>query len=49
MELKRRLTTALDFTILNSTKPYVGYTNASGSGLGYVLMQWGKVVTYASR
>ena len=49
MELKRRLTTAPVLTVRNSNEPYVVYTDASGSGLGCVLMQNGKVVAYASR
>ena len=32
-----------------SSKEYTLYSNASKIGLGYVLMQDGKVVAYASR
>ncbi|PON80328.1 hypothetical protein PanWU01x14_007780 [Parasponia andersonii] len=38
IELKRRLTIAPVLTVPNSNEPYVVYTDASGSGLGYVLM-----------
>ena len=48
MELKRILTTAPVLTVPNSNKPYVVYTDASGSGLGCVLMQNGKIVAYTS-
>ncbi|KAL5583538.1 hypothetical protein UlMin_015980 [Ulmus minor] len=48
-ELKKRLTSAPIVTIPNSKEPYTVYTDASGTGLGCVLMQHGKVVAYASR
>ena len=47
--LKDRLTCALAFTLLESTKGFVVYCDASWVSLGYVLMQYGKVVTYACR
>ncbi|KAL5838964.1 hypothetical protein ACOSQ4_011572 [Xanthoceras sorbifolium] len=49
MALKQRLTTAPVLTVPDSSEPYVVYTDASGTGLGGVLMQGGKVVAYASR
>ena len=49
MELKQKLTSTLVLTIPNSQDPYVVYTDASGTGLGCVLIQNGKVVTYTSR
>ncbi|XP_028806003.1 uncharacterized protein LOC114760870 [Neltuma alba] len=48
-ELKAKLTTAPLLTILDPSKPYTLYTDASLKGLGCVLMQESKVVTYASR
>ncbi|XP_060967115.1 uncharacterized protein LOC133035345 [Cannabis sativa] len=48
-ELKERLTSAPVLTVPNSEEPYVVFTDASGTGLGGVLMQNGKVVAYASR
>ena len=48
-ELKQRLTTVPILTVPNSDEPYVVFTDASGTGLGGVLMQNGKVVAYASR
>jgi hypothetical protein len=48
-ELKKRLTTALVLTLPSGTKGFVIYSAASGKGLGYVLMQHGKVIAYASR
>ena len=47
MELKQRLTSAPILTILQD--PYVVYTDVSGTNLGCVLMQNGRVVPYASR
>ena len=41
-------TSAPALTVPNSHEPYVVYTDASSTGLGCVLMQDGKVVTYAS-
>ena len=49
IELKQRLTSALVLTVPNSQKSYVVYTNASGTGLGCVLIQNSKRVAYASR
>ncbi|XP_062075853.1 uncharacterized protein LOC133779979 [Humulus lupulus] len=48
-ELKQRLTTTPILTMPNSDEPYVVFTDASGIGLGGVLMQNGKVFAYASR
>jgi len=48
-ELKRRLTTALVLTLPSGTKGFVIYSDASGKGLGCVLMQHRKVIAYASR
>ena len=48
-ELKQRLTTVPILTVPNSDEPYVVVTDASGTGLGGVLMQNRKVVAYASR
>ncbi|KAL5564584.1 hypothetical protein UlMin_027748 [Ulmus minor] len=46
---EKRLTSAPILTIPNSEEPYTVYTDASGTGLGCVLMQHDKVVAYASR
>ena len=43
------MTSALILTIPAGSTCFRVYTNASGSSLGAVLMQHGKVVTYASR
>ena len=48
-ELKQRLVTALVLTILLSTKGFVIYSDVSHKGLGYVLMQNGTIMAYASR
>jgi hypothetical protein len=48
-ELKKRLTMTLVLTIPDMEKPFSIYYNASGQGLGCVLMQDGHVVAYASR
>jgi hypothetical protein len=48
-ELKKRLTTAPVLTMLDMERPFSIYCDASGQGLGCVLMQDGHVVTYASR
>jgi hypothetical protein len=48
-ELKRRLTTAPVLTLPSGTKGFMVYSDASGKGLGCVLMQHGKVITYALR
>ena len=47
--LKARLTTAPVLAILDSTKPFDVYCDASGTGLGCVLMQDNRVIAYASR
>lgn len=47
--LKDRLTSAPVLTLPEGTDGYVIYCDASGIGLGCVLMQHGKVVAYASR
>jgi hypothetical protein len=48
-ELKKRLTTALVLVMPDMEKPFSIYCDASGQGLGCVLMQDGHVVAYASR
>jgi hypothetical protein len=48
-ELKKRLTTAQVLVMPNMEKPFSIYCDASGQGLGCVLMQDGRVVAYASR
>uniref|UniRef100_A0A6N2LEE9 Reverse transcriptase domain-containing protein n=1 Tax=Salix viminalis TaxID=40686 RepID=A0A6N2LEE9_SALVM len=48
-ELKRRLTTAPVLTLPSGIEGFVVYSDASGKGLGCVLMQHGKVIAYASR
>ncbi|WVZ73567.1 hypothetical protein U9M48_021856 [Paspalum notatum var. saurae] len=48
-ELKKRLTTAPVLTLLDLTKSFTVYCDASKEGLGCVLMQEGKVIAYASR
>ena len=48
-ELKARLTSAPILTIPVERGGFVIYTDASGKGLGCVLMQNGKVVAYGSR
>jgi hypothetical protein len=48
-ELKKRLTTAPVLVMPNMEKPFAIYCDASGQGLGCVLMQDGHVVAYASR
>ncbi|WVZ97796.1 hypothetical protein U9M48_043308 [Paspalum notatum var. saurae] len=47
--LKRSLTTAPVLAQTDVTKPFDVYCDASGNGLGCVLMQEGRVVAYASR
>ncbi|WVZ97118.1 hypothetical protein U9M48_042675 [Paspalum notatum var. saurae] len=47
--LKRSLTTAPVLAQPDVTKPFDVYCDASGNGLGRVLMQEGRVVAYASR
>jgi hypothetical protein len=46
---KKRLTTALVLTMPDVVKPFSIYCDASGQGLGCVLMQDRHVVAYASR
>ncbi|XP_070015007.1 uncharacterized protein [Nicotiana sylvestris] len=48
-ELKKRLTTAPVLTLPNVTKGYVVYFDASRIGQGFILMQHGKAIVYASR
>jgi hypothetical protein len=47
-ELKKRLTTAPVLVMSDMEKPFSIYCDASGQGLGCVLMQHGRVVAYAS-
>jgi hypothetical protein len=47
-ELKKRLTTALILVMPDMEKPFSIYCDASGQGLGSVLMQDGHMVVYAS-
>ncbi|XP_073133926.1 uncharacterized protein [Henckelia pumila] len=47
--LKKKLMTAPVLAIPEGTGRFVIYTDASKSGLGAVLMQYGKVIAYASR
>jgi hypothetical protein len=47
-EWKKRLTTALVLTLPDIQKDFTVYCDASRRGLGYVLMQEGRVVAYAS-
>ena len=48
-ELKKRLITTPILAISNGKYNFVIYNDASGKGLGCVLMQNGKVIAYASR
>jgi hypothetical protein len=48
-ELKNRLTTAPVLTLLDQSKRFTVYCDASSDGLGCVLMQEGRVIAYASR
>jgi hypothetical protein len=48
-ELKKRFTTTLVLTFPDIEKPFSIYCDASGQGLGCMLMEDGHVVTYASR
>ena len=48
-ELKKRLVTVHVLTIPNGEGKFTIYSDASGTGIGCVLMQEGKVVAYASR
>jgi hypothetical protein len=47
-ELKKRLTTTPVLVMADLEKPFSIYCDASGQGLGCVLMQDGRVVAYAS-
>ena len=47
--LKEKLTTAPVLTLPNGEDKFTVYYDASRVGLGYVLMQNGRVVAYASR
>lgn len=48
-ELKRRLVSALILILPNQRKDFEVYCDASRQGLGWVLIQEGRVVAYASR
>ena len=48
-ELKRRLTSASIMIVLERGQRYIVYCYASKNGLGYVLMQSERVVSYGSR
>nr|GEZ94042.1 putative reverse transcriptase domain-containing protein [Tanacetum cinerariifolium] len=48
-ELKQRLVSAPVLTLPSGTGGFQIYSDASKKGLGYVLMQHGKVIAYASR
>ncbi|MDV3184921.1 MAG: RNase H-like domain-containing protein, partial [Candidatus Phytoplasma australasiaticum] len=48
-KLKDKLNSTLILTLLEGNDGFVVYCDASRVGLGYVLMQYGKVITYASR
>ena len=48
-ELKRRLTSAPILIVLKRGQRYIVHCDASKDGLGYVLMQSGRVVAYGSR
>jgi len=48
-ELKRRLTTTPVLTLPFGMEGFVIYSDASKKGLGCVLMQHGRVISYASR
>jgi hypothetical protein len=48
-ELKKRLMIAPVLVMPNMEKPFSIYCDASGQGLGCVLMQDGRLVAYASR
>jgi hypothetical protein len=47
-ELKKRLTTTLVLVMPDMEKPFFIYCDASGQGLGCVLMQYSHMVAYAS-
>ena len=48
-KLKTLLTSAPILAQPDTTKPFDVYCDASGTGLGYVLMQENRVIAYASR
>ena len=48
-ELKKRLNLAPILTLPSGSGGFIVFTNASNVGLGYVLMQDGKVIAYGSR
>jgi hypothetical protein len=48
-ELKKRLTTSLVLILLDLSKSFSIYCDASRLGFGCVLMQEGRVVAYATR
>jgi hypothetical protein len=48
-ELKRRLISAPVLALPSETEGFMVYRDASRRGLGCVLMQYGKVIAYASR
>jgi len=48
-ELKERLTTSQILAMPSRTKEFVIYSDASKLRLGCLLMQYGKVIAYASR
>ena len=48
-ELKKRLTIASVLNLPSRMEGFVIYSDASKKGLGCVLMQYGRVVAYASR
>ena len=47
-ELRHRLTTAVILTLSEEDKEYTIYSDLSKNGLGCILMQEDKVVTYTS-
>jgi hypothetical protein len=47
--LKKLLTTSPGLAQPDTTKPFDVYCDASGTGLGDVLMQEGRVISYSSR
>jgi hypothetical protein len=47
--LKKKLTTTPILVLPDVHKPFSVYCDASYTGLGYMLMQEGKVVAYSSR
>ena len=48
-QLKDKLNSPLVLTLLDGTQRFVVYCDTSRLGLGFVLMQHGKVIEYASR